>query len=165
MTSRHCCCVCFMYTVVVAHWSVPPTCIKCDSGSLICKSLSPFTAAAQWTASVDSQTFLNSFMLITCFLNFLSWSRVIDWPGYQAACEYSTDLSAYLTHHQCVITGHKVWSLNTYLRGSVDAFEMQCYKNSMIISYREPVMTEEVLNVLHKTVHMSHHTSREQDIM
>jgi len=76
--------------------------------------------------------------------------------------------------------GAEAWTLSKDLRCSIDAFEMQCYRRSMKISYIEHVTNEEVLErvdqnrkllAMVKTRkrkyfgHISRHASLENDIM
>ena len=76
--------------------------------------------------------------------------------------------------------GAEAWTLSKDLRCSIEAFEMQCYRRSMEISYIEHVTNDEVLErvdqkrkllAMVKTrklkyfVHISRHTSLENDIM
>ena len=76
--------------------------------------------------------------------------------------------------------GAEAWTLSKDLRCSIEAFEMQCYRRSMKISYMEHVTNEEVLErvdqnrkllAMVKTRklkyfgHISRHASLENDIM
>ena len=76
--------------------------------------------------------------------------------------------------------GAEAWTLSKDLRCSIEAFEMQCYRRSMKISYTEHVRNEEVLErvdhnrkllAMVKTRklkyfgHISRHASLENDIM
>jgi len=80
-----------------------------------------------------------------------------------------------------VTYGAEAWTLSKDLRCSIEAFEMQCYKRSMKISYTEhDVSNETVLELvdqnrkLHPMVkarklkyfgHISRHTSLEKDFL
>jgi len=79
-----------------------------------------------------------------------------------------------------VTYGSEAWTLNKDLEGNIGAFEMQCYRRSMRISYTEHVTNDEVLQrvgqgrVLMGQVksrkleyfgHVSRHNSLEKDIM
>jgi len=44
-----------------------------------------------------------------------------------------------------VTYGSEAWTLNKELEGNIGAFEMQCYRRCMRISYTEHVMNDEVL--------------------
>jgi len=44
-----------------------------------------------------------------------------------------------------VTYGSEAWTLNKELEGNIGAFEMQCYRRSMHISYTEHVTNDEVL--------------------
>ena len=44
-----------------------------------------------------------------------------------------------------VTYGSEAWTLNKELEGNIGAFEMQCYRRSMRISYTEHVTNDEVL--------------------
>ena len=44
-----------------------------------------------------------------------------------------------------VTYGAEAWTLTKDLRGNIEAFEMQCYRRSMKISYRVHVTNETVL--------------------
>jgi len=76
--------------------------------------------------------------------------------------------------------GAEAWTLSKDLRCSIDAFEMQCYPNSMKISYTKHVTNETVLERVDQNRkllavvktrklkyfgHISRHASLESDIM
>ena len=79
-----------------------------------------------------------------------------------------------------VTYGAEAWTLTKDLRGNIEAFEMQCYRRSMKISYRDHVPNETVLEKVDQNRkllpmlksrklkyfgHISRHTSLEKDIM
>jgi len=79
-----------------------------------------------------------------------------------------------------VTYGSEAWSLNKELEGNIGAFEMQCYRRCMRISYTEHVANDEVLQrvgqdralmgqvksrKLKYFGHVSRHNSLEKDLM